>query len=121
MKNALPISLIRLYQRHLSPRKGFRCAHDIWFETGGCSGYAINALQQLPLWGALRATKRRMLFCRNIALALANVGMDSGDVGGHRHLSDSRNPPEPLHPSAKWCLTETTAQGAACCLPFWFA
>lgn len=121
MKNALPVSLIRLYQRHLSPRKGFRCAHDVWYGAGGCSGCAIGALQRLPLWRALRATKRRMLFCRNIALTLGSVGMDLGDGGGRRLPSDSRTSPEPLHPSAKWCLTETAAQGAGCCLPFWFA
>ena len=63
MKNALPVSLIRLYQRHLSPRKGFRCAHDVWYGAGGCSGCAIGALQRHGALAGSYLTLRRLLRC----------------------------------------------------------
>ena len=42
----------RARQRHLSPRKGFRCHHDVWYGVGGCSGCAIGALQRRCHCGA---------------------------------------------------------------------
>lgn len=34
--NKLLLLLIMLYQRHLSPRKGYRCAYSVLYQTQGC-------------------------------------------------------------------------------------
>ncbi len=54
---------IRFYQRHLSPRKGYSCAHR--GATGGdsCSAYGYRVLQRCGLRTGLRLLRRRLDAC----------------------------------------------------------
>jgi putative component of membrane protein insertase Oxa1/YidC/SpoIIIJ protein YidD len=54
---------IRLYQRHLSPRKGFSCAHR--GATGGasCSTYGYRAIARYGLRTGMRLLRRRLDAC----------------------------------------------------------
>ncbi len=55
---------IHFYQRHLSPRKGYRCAYARLYGGGGCSGFARDAIAQLG-WHAARAPIRaRFVECK---------------------------------------------------------
>ncbi|WP_240782748.1 membrane protein insertion efficiency factor YidD [Escherichia sp. E2661] len=52
--NKLLLLLIMLYQRHLSPRKGYRCAYSVLYQTQGCSGAVKEIIQQKGViagWG----------------------------------------------------------------------
>ena len=54
---------IRFYQRHLSPRKGFCCAHR--GATGGdsCSAYGYRVIGRRGLRQGLRLLRRRLDAC----------------------------------------------------------
>ncbi|MET0856752.1 MAG: membrane protein insertion efficiency factor YidD [Telluria sp.] len=54
---------IRFYQRHLSPRKGFSCAHR--GATGGdsCSAYGFRAIERCGLRKGMRLLRRRLDAC----------------------------------------------------------
>jgi putative component of membrane protein insertase Oxa1/YidC/SpoIIIJ protein YidD len=54
---------IRSYQRHLSPRKGFTCAHR--GATGGdsCSTYGYRVVKRCGLRIGLRLLRRRLNAC----------------------------------------------------------
>jgi putative component of membrane protein insertase Oxa1/YidC/SpoIIIJ protein YidD len=59
--------LIKLYQRHLSPRKGYRCAYSLEHGGTGCSGAVLNILEEK---GALRGwsdIKLRFARCTDAA------------------------------------------------------
>ena len=57
------LGAIRVYQRHLSPRKGFSCA--LRGATGGrsCSAYGYGAIARCGLRKGLRLLRRRLDAC----------------------------------------------------------
>ena len=63
----LAIGSIGAYQRFLSPHKGFCCAHHAC--TGGmtCSNYALHAIRELGLFGALPRIRERLVQCSEYA------------------------------------------------------
>lgn len=54
---------IRLYQRYISPRKGFGCAYRINLGGASCSNYAIRALRRHGVRVGFIATLRRFARC----------------------------------------------------------
>lgn len=61
----LALLLIAAYQRWISPRKGFRCAHSVLHGGTGCSGYAKQALREHGFWSALGLVRQRLRDCRS--------------------------------------------------------
>ena len=70
---------IFLYQRWLSPRKGYRCAYSVLHGGTGCSGYAKGAIRDHGLRAALPLVRARFADCR---AAFAELG--GGDDTGRR-------------------------------------
>jgi putative component of membrane protein insertase Oxa1/YidC/SpoIIIJ protein YidD len=58
---------IGLYQRFVSPYKGFRCAHHA--RTGGmtCSNYGRDAFEQFGFFEALSLLRARLVACAQAA------------------------------------------------------
>ncbi|GIT92274.1 hypothetical protein JANAI62_27310 [Jannaschia pagri] len=54
---------IHLYQRFLSPRKGYRCAHSVVHGGTGCSGYAKFAIRDHGFWQAVPLIRARFRDC----------------------------------------------------------
>ena len=65
------VLFIEAYQRWLSPRKGFACAHRVAHGGAGCSGYADAALRAEGL-AALPTVRARLRACRAAAMASAS-------------------------------------------------
>lgn len=64
------VVLIRCYQRYLSPRKGFTCAHSRLHHSASCSEYFRRMVK---LQGTLKATgllQRRLHACRQASIIL---------------------------------------------------
>ena len=69
--------LITLYQRYLSPRKGFRCAYRVRHRRrDSCSQYAKRAIGRLGLIAGLWLLRRRMKRCRAAGEFLAARTLD---------------------------------------------
>lgn len=60
----LALQAIRLYQRHLSPRKGFACAYRACTGGASCSELAYRAIRRYGLPGGLRVLDARLARCR---------------------------------------------------------
>jgi putative component of membrane protein insertase Oxa1/YidC/SpoIIIJ protein YidD len=58
---------IGLYQKHLSPRKGFRCAHSLEHGGPGCSGAVLQILETHGLFGGFRQIGERFISCEESA------------------------------------------------------
>lgn len=85
------LGAIRAYQRHLSPRKGFRCA--LRGATGGrsCSGYGYRAIARCGLRKGLRLLQRRLDACASqhrrggpsrYQQGYCDIPCDVGDMSG---------------------------------------
>jgi putative component of membrane protein insertase Oxa1/YidC/SpoIIIJ protein YidD len=57
------LGLIDLYQRKISPRKGFVCAHNALFRAGGCSGYAKEEIAKKGVMRGLQSLAQRFREC----------------------------------------------------------
>lgn len=59
----LLLALIRLYQRHLSPRKGYGCAYRLHCGGAGCSGLGFRAIRWKGSWTGLWLLRERLARC----------------------------------------------------------
>jgi len=55
----LAVASISGYQKHISPRKGFSCAHRVLYGGESCSQYIKGAIAKLGWFGAIKASRRR--------------------------------------------------------------
>ncbi|MEO0864779.1 MAG: membrane protein insertion efficiency factor YidD [Pseudomonadota bacterium] len=55
------------YQRYLSPRKGYACAHRVAHGGTGCSGYAKQLIRDRGLIAALPGIRARFAACKRTA------------------------------------------------------
>jgi putative component of membrane protein insertase Oxa1/YidC/SpoIIIJ protein YidD len=85
----IAISLIGGYQQHLSPRKGYSCAHRVVHGGYSCSEYVKNVLADKSLFETTLLAKRRFKECSiaytfsksQVAKYQGTVGFD-GDICG---------------------------------------
>ncbi|MBI3866578.1 MAG: membrane protein insertion efficiency factor YidD [Planctomycetia bacterium] len=70
MTDTLAIGLISLYQRYISPYKGFCCAHRV--QRGGlsCSEFAKQAIRECGIFRGCMQLLRRFRECGGAARAL---------------------------------------------------
>jgi uncharacterized protein len=54
---------IRIYQRYLSPRKGYTCALRAATGADGCSAYGYSVIERRGLMAGLRLLRRRLDMC----------------------------------------------------------
>lgn len=62
---------IALYQRHLSPLKGFRCAHRVLHRGCSCSQFARRVVERKGVRQAIVMTLGRFQKCKAAYLTLA--------------------------------------------------
>ena len=74
----LALAAITAYQRHLSPRKGFCCAHRVQHGGPSCSEYARQTLTVYGLWRTVPLLWQRLCACREAARAFI-AGRDDED------------------------------------------
>lgn len=59
----LALALIKLYQRHLSPRKGYCCAYRAYTGHASCSALAYRAIQRFGVWCGIGILRLRLVKC----------------------------------------------------------
>jgi putative component of membrane protein insertase Oxa1/YidC/SpoIIIJ protein YidD len=60
----LACTIIDVYQRHISPRKGYTCAFRALHGRESCSSFGKRAIARMGLMGGLQALRRRFRRCR---------------------------------------------------------
>ena len=71
MLKTLALALIDLYQRHISPRKGFGCAYRLAKGRASCSHLGLRAIRRYGVWRGLRVLDARLARCHQEAQAIA--------------------------------------------------
>jgi putative component of membrane protein insertase Oxa1/YidC/SpoIIIJ protein YidD len=82
--------LIRMYQRFISPYKGFRCAHRVLHGGPSCSEFARLYVQENNFWAMFPALRMRFRECR-----MAKETLIAANAAG---AQGTRKDPTPL-----WC------------------
>ena len=59
----IALGMIDLYQRWVSPRKGWRCAHALHTGRRGCSALGARAIRRHGVWRGLGVLRRRFDAC----------------------------------------------------------
>lgn len=82
MIDAMALAAIRLYRRHVSPRKGFRCAWGVATGRDSCSGVGLRAVRRAG-WRRGALLLRRQ-FDRCLLAGAAPAG--ATEAGRYRRL-----------------------------------
>jgi putative component of membrane protein insertase Oxa1/YidC/SpoIIIJ protein YidD len=64
------LTLIRVYQQHISPRKGWRCAYSKLHGGTGCSGFVREAIERHGHRTAFSLARTRFQDCKSAAQTL---------------------------------------------------
>mgnify|MGYP005619537145 CR=1 FL=1 len=70
---------INLYQRHISPRKGFRCAYGVYHNNGTCSSIIKSHIQQHGVIKAYPMIRRQFDACKIAYVALLANAQEESD------------------------------------------
>lgn len=70
--NQISIFVIRLYQKYISPYKGFQCAHACLYNDVSCSDAVITIIESNGLTMSLDKIKERFKECREAYLILSH-------------------------------------------------
>ena len=62
----LALLAIRLYQRHVSPRKGFSCAYRVHTGRAGCSVLGARVIRRFGVLGGLALLRQRLRRCHDV-------------------------------------------------------
>lgn len=95
---------IGFYQRRISPRKGFSCAHRVLHGGIGCSGYAKARIAESGLFAAFPDIRRRFSDCEAAAVTLT----------ARRAESSGKNPR--ARRRERWC--DNSCDTVECCSDF---
>ena len=74
----LALAAIIAYQKHLSPRKGFACAHRVWHGGASCSEFVRRAIEQHGLREAVPLARARFGACKAAAQEMRLARAQSG-------------------------------------------
>lgn len=74
------IASLNVYRTHLSPRKGFSCAHRLLHGEESCSDYVKRILTNQNLSTAMRMAPQRFQACKAAAQTLQSQQAQSGCI-----------------------------------------
>jgi putative component of membrane protein insertase Oxa1/YidC/SpoIIIJ protein YidD len=116
--------LITAYQRHISPHKGFRCAHRAAHGGLSCSAYAKHVLLRRGVVAAISRMRSRFAACAAAAVLLhaTTAHFDNDDARQRARHSERElaaeccgNVPDALINAVSHSSTQTVCDGAASC------
>jgi putative component of membrane protein insertase Oxa1/YidC/SpoIIIJ protein YidD len=98
---------ISLYQKHLSPKKGYRCSHSLEHGGPGCSAAILEILESQGFLKGMSAIKLRFASCRDAAQERKNRK--------EREKKERKNGGDSA--SGGCCITEGFGEAVETCIP----
>lgn len=98
------IFLITLYQKHLSPYKGFRCAYGCYHQTLSCSGMIKNIIAEHGVIAGWPLIKQQFAACR---MAYESLQQQDDRNNRRNRRNNRRNGPQPRRKDNKFDCYET--------------
>lgn len=115
--SAAAVAAISVYQRFLSPYKGYCCAHRAHRRGASCSGFAKSAFRDSGFLDAFNAVRARLRECAELAAAGQASAASASTMGRHAPDHDARAASERAR------ISNCTMDGAcaACTIPSLFS
>jgi uncharacterized protein len=111
----LALLFIRFYQRFISPRKGFRCAHAAFFGGASCSGAIYNLILERGLWSALPHIRNRFLECDFAYKTLLRMGRITRGRVARVGTEDNPEPDKAAKPGKTCGIPDEAWNTLKCC------
>lgn len=70
LQRMIALGMIAIYQKWISPRKGYRCAYAAWSGEASCSDFCKKAIQEHGIAKGFRLLRLRFYQCRLAAAEL---------------------------------------------------
>lgn len=65
-----PLLAIKIYQKFISPHKGFSCASNVLHKNGSCSGVIFNIINTKPIGQWKSLTKGQFGQCKSASITI---------------------------------------------------
>ena len=78
------LKLISMYQKYISPKKGFSCAHRIYFSGSSCSQHCAEVIREFGVVSGLIKMNARFQECKTASVLLSqgtDKDKDKNDPG----------------------------------------
>ncbi len=82
--------LITIYQRYISPYKGFRCAHRVHHGGRSCSAYAKGMVHSHGLGAAIPLIRQRFADCGQVARMMRSQVVSSARMSSFDNSNEQR-------------------------------
>ncbi|TAF59677.1 MAG: membrane protein insertion efficiency factor YidD [Oscillatoriales cyanobacterium] len=114
----LAVASISGYQKHISPIKGFSCAHRVLYGGESCSQYIKGAIAKLGLFGAIKASRHRFAACKGANQILkARFSSESGSESGSDDSNfEGNDEPKSDRPKSQGGTPRRSSQGENYCI-----
>ena len=99
----ISLLLIDIYQRRISPNKGFRCAHRAYFGRSTCSVYGKKAISKHGTFTGVKLISRRFKSC---SMAIQKI---------EEEVPKDENPKKKKDEDIAKCLVIEGIGEVACC------
>jgi len=95
----LSIIAINIYQKYVSPHKGYRCAHHVLHDGGTCSQWMKSSIYEHGLMASVIPFRNRLHECR-----MASIKLNNEDSNNQDDSSQSKLDKEDAKDTAGCCL-----------------
>lgn len=105
------------YQKHISPRKGFSCAHRLLYGGESCSQYVKRTIAYKGLLAAIEASRQRFQACKeaNRILSARIENSESEDEAKREQTKENNtHKQDRCLTDAGWSCVECGAEGINC-------
>lgn len=86
------LAAVRLYQRFISPRKGYGCAYRRIYGGSGCSGVGSRLIRRYGLLKGWALLQRRFAYCRHACAEYRTVSAQRRYQQGFCDIGDACDP-----------------------------
>lgn len=113
----MAVTAVGVYQRSLSPRKGFACAYRVRFDGSSCSQHFLQQLDQGGLRHGLGSLQSRLHECRLAAAGAAASSTANSAAGDHAepHAQDGAPEADDQDHQSNWQLDGCAECGSGGC------
>ena len=71
--NKVILEILHWYRSNISPKKGYRCAHNTLHGNGSCSDWALSVTQSESAVEMIKKLPNRFIECKSAFIALKNI------------------------------------------------
>jgi len=109
----LALLSIYFYQKHISPRKGYKCAYSALYNEPSCSCFCKNQIESKGLLQGIKSTVERFKECKHAAVIIKEKRKAMKEKANNS-FSDVKGECKGMNACDKLLLAEAFGEVACC-------